>query len=189
MQATIETIADHGFTKASYARIAERAELSSTGLISYHFASKAELLDAVLAEIGMSAHGRIAPRVEAEPTVIGMLRARVEAELQWVTEFPSYVRALYEISMHARSDDGALAYGERLTNETNVNEIEPMLRAGQASGELRSFDTVLMALAIKATVDMAIVRMSIPPRLTPRECADEIAEIFARATRREGTDR
>jgi hypothetical protein len=42
--ATIETIAELGYGQASFGRIAERAGLSSTRLISYHFADKQELL-------------------------------------------------------------------------------------------------------------------------------------------------
>lgn len=187
--ATIATIAELGYAKASYARIAERAGLSSTGLISYHFANKADLLGAVLAEIGTGAEERIAPRVAAEPTIIGRLRARVEAELEWVSEFPAHVKALYEISMHARTDDGELRYGEALTAQANVAELEPLLRAGQEAGELRAFDTVLMALAMKATVDVAIYRMSIEPPLTAEVCAGEITELFRRATTKQQGDR
>src|SRR6188508_3405787 len=83
--ATIEVIAELGYGQASYARIAERAGLSSTGLISYHFSSKADLIGAVLVEIGHSASGRIAAQVETEPTVLGKLRARIQGELEWVS--------------------------------------------------------------------------------------------------------
>ncbi|TDD47082.1 TetR family transcriptional regulator [Nonomuraea terrae] len=38
--ATIATIAELGYHQASFARIAERANLSSTRLISYHFDHK-----------------------------------------------------------------------------------------------------------------------------------------------------
>jgi AcrR family transcriptional regulator len=38
--AAIDVIADGGYASASFAAIARRAGLSSTGLISYHFASK-----------------------------------------------------------------------------------------------------------------------------------------------------
>lgn len=187
--ATIETIAELGYAKASYARIAERAGLSSTGLISYHFANKADLLGAVLTEIGTAAQERIAPRVAAEPTIIGRLRARVEAELEWVSECPAQVQALYEISIYARTDDGELRHGEAMTAEANVAELEPLLRAGQEAGELRAFDTVLMALAMKATVDVAIYRMSIEPPLTAEACAGEITELFRRATTKQPGDR
>ncbi len=46
-----EVIAELGYPKASYARIAERAGLSSTGLISYHFADKSDLIGEVAASV------------------------------------------------------------------------------------------------------------------------------------------
>jgi AcrR family transcriptional regulator len=49
--AAMETIAELGYAHASFAQIAKRAGLSSTGLISYHFASKKELDWAVVKEI------------------------------------------------------------------------------------------------------------------------------------------
>ena len=48
VDAAISTIAEVGYAKASFARIAERAGLSSTGLISYHFANRAELIAEVV---------------------------------------------------------------------------------------------------------------------------------------------
>ena len=49
--ATIDVIVESGYSQTSFARIAERAGLSSTRLISYHFAGKAELVGAVITEI------------------------------------------------------------------------------------------------------------------------------------------
>ena len=46
--ATMQVIAEDGLAQASFARIAERAGLSSTRLISYHFAGKDELIEAVV---------------------------------------------------------------------------------------------------------------------------------------------
>ena len=51
VQAAIDTIADLGYANASYAQIAKRAGLSSTGLISYHFHSKDDLIEQVIAEL------------------------------------------------------------------------------------------------------------------------------------------
>ena len=62
VDAAIETIAEIGYAKASFARIAERAGLSSTGLISYHFANKSELIEqaalSVITDIGGFVHIR-----------------------------------------------------------------------------------------------------------------------------------
>ena len=49
--AAIETIAELGYTRASFAQIAKRAGLSSTGLISYHFTTKKDLDWEIVKEI------------------------------------------------------------------------------------------------------------------------------------------
>ncbi|WP_409496972.1 TetR family transcriptional regulator [Amycolatopsis sp. cmx-11-12] len=49
--AAIETIAGLGYARASFAQIAKEAKLSSTGLISYHFANKEELVRTVLEDV------------------------------------------------------------------------------------------------------------------------------------------
>src|SRR5690606_12032407 len=50
IDAAVEVIAEHGPAGATFARIAERAEISPA-LISYHFASKAQLMSQVAGSI------------------------------------------------------------------------------------------------------------------------------------------
>ncbi|MGH3494376.1 MAG: TetR family transcriptional regulator, partial [Sciscionella sp.] len=80
--ATIETIAELGYAQASFARIAERAGLSSTRLISYHFAGKRELIEQVLselyAEIGEFMATRLAGRTSAREKLHGYIEGNVE---------------------------------------------------------------------------------------------------------------
>ena len=49
--AATATIAEAGYRGASFAQIARRAGLSSTGLISYHFAGRDELIAEVAAKV------------------------------------------------------------------------------------------------------------------------------------------
>jgi AcrR family transcriptional regulator len=184
VEATIGTIAEVGYGQTTYNRIAQRAGLSSTRLISYHFGSRDELMEQVLIEVGRSAERAISERVQVEVTASGRLRARIEAELGWIARCPEQVKALYEISMNARDDDGALRYGPELSAEANVTALEPLLLAGQESGEFREFDVRLMGLTIKSGIDAAIVRMFHPPRLSVEECVREITTWVALATRR-----
>src|SRR5882757_8394362 len=48
VRAAIETIGELGYRATALARIAERAGLSSTGMISYHFRGKDDLMHAVM---------------------------------------------------------------------------------------------------------------------------------------------
>jgi len=75
--ATIEVIADLGYGQTSFARIAERAGLSSTRLISYHFAGKDELIAAVAADVLASIGRYMAQRVGAATSAAGRLRAYI----------------------------------------------------------------------------------------------------------------
>src|SRR3954454_1215621 len=83
LDATIALVAEEGFARASFARIAERAGLSSTRLISYHFTGKDELV-AALAEHVVSGIGEdVGARVRAETTPSGQLRAYIEGVISY----------------------------------------------------------------------------------------------------------
>ncbi|MGH6654003.1 MAG: TetR/AcrR family transcriptional regulator [Actinocrinis sp.] len=183
--AAIEVLAEHGYGQTTFARITKRAAISSTRLISYHFGTRDELMDAVLTDVALRAQAAINRRVEAETTAAGALNARIEAELDWIAGSPSSVRAMYEICMNARDEEGSLRFGVEATAEANVNELEPILRAGQRSGEFREFDRVLMALTLKSAIDAAIARMWQPPRLTLEQCKRELTTLARLATRRQ----
>ncbi len=182
--ATIEVIAEVGYAQTTYSRIAQRAGLPSTRLISYHFGSRDELMEQVLVEVGTSAQRAIAEHVRGEQTATGRLRARIEAQLRWIAAYPAQVRALYEISMNARDGDGGRRYGPELSAEANVHELDPILTSGQEDGEFREFDVRLMALTIKSGIDAAISRMLFPPTLTVEECVQEITTWVELATKR-----
>lgn len=102
--ATIETIAELGYRRTSFAEIALRAGLSSTGMISYHFAGKAELMGAVLAEIhgGIGAH--LAERVGAQPGPPEMLRAYVEGTIEYLDRHRAPMKALLEIFLSTAAE-------------------------------------------------------------------------------------
>src|ERR1700728_3975432 len=79
----IETIADVGYANASFARIARRAGLSSTGLISYHFAGKSELMAQVANETFAAIGEHMAARMSGARTPGQAL----ESYIRGITEF------------------------------------------------------------------------------------------------------
>ncbi|MDH6121622.1 TetR/AcrR family transcriptional regulator [Kitasatospora sp. GAS204B] len=181
--AAVQVLAESGYGRATFERIRQRAGISSTRLISYHFGTRDELMEAVLIDIALEAQAAIARRTDGAPTATERLTARIEAELAWIARNPAAVRAMYEICMNARDEDGALRYGTQASAEANVAELAPILRAGQQSGEFREFDTTLMALTLKSAIDAAIVRMTQPPRLSVDDCVREITTLALLATR------
>ena len=60
----IKVVATTGFGNASFARIAKEAGLSSTGIISYNFDGKDDLMREVIAQVLRVAAGYIQPRID-----------------------------------------------------------------------------------------------------------------------------
>ena len=104
MAAAIDTIAELGYGQASLARIAEAAG-TSKGVIIYHFGGKDELIRELLQELIARAGAYMRPRLEAEQTGAGMLRAFIESNLAFMAENRNHVAATVEIALNARAAD------------------------------------------------------------------------------------
>lgn len=177
--ATIEVLAESGHGAATFTRIARRAGLSSTGMISYHFTDKAELFDEVLAEVVREAAEFMAPRIEGASGHVDRLRARIEANVELLAEHPSHVRALREVlaapGRSAPADDATAGLSTRVT------ALAGHLREGQGQGVFGTFDADVMALAITGAID-AVVAVPAPDRDSVHRRARELADTFVRAT-------
>src|ERR1700683_5866157 len=99
MAAAIDVIAELGYGQASLARIAERAGTSKGG-ICYHYNGKDDLLREVVAELTAKGRAYLAPRLEAESTGPGMLRAYIESNLAFVLEHRNHVAAVVDFALN-----------------------------------------------------------------------------------------
>ena len=178
--AAIDTIAEEGYAGASFARIAERAGISR-GLISYHFTGKDDLIKQVVHEAAEEAKAYIRPRVLAESTGPGTLRAYIESNLAFMRDHRNNVIAMIEI---ARSAEGRrIFYGD--TDVVNaVGALETGLSGFQAAGQLRpDFDPHVMAIAVRAAIEAASPRLALDPGFDIDNYSREIITLFDLATR------
>src|ERR1700744_1076585 len=117
--ATIAVIAEGGYQHATFARIAERAGLSSTGLISYHFANRGELMaqvaDRVVATIGEFMAGRMAGATGAADA----LRRYIDGNVAFVATHRAEMKALLEIFLGGAFDYDA---GQERAGKTPVRQ-------------------------------------------------------------------
>lgn len=179
--AAIAVIAEVGYPRTSFARIAERAGLSSTRLISYHFAGKQDLNAAIVTDV-LAAIGRaVGSRVSAETTAAGMLRAYIEGTVDFVAHHRARMKALLELLLH-----GGMTYGP--AEETAVvGHVEQILRLGQERGEFRAFDARVMATTVQRSVEGLPFLLDAVPDLDTEAYAAELVTLFALGTRR-GSD-
>lgn|SRR6185312_754289 len=181
----IETIAELGFAKASVEQIAKRAGVSK-GVITYHFPNKEEIVDAIVEKVVAAGRAYMEPRIMAETSAAGRLRAYIESDLEFIDAHRKPLIALVEIAMSARRADGSLVIGpESLAQRTA--SLEELLRAGQRSGEFRRFHTRVMALTIIQAIDGVPPLLAREPNLDVKLHAKELSAAFALATRRQSS--
>jgi AcrR family transcriptional regulator len=181
--AAIDTIAELGFHGTSFAQIAERAGLSSTRMISYHFSGKDDLLEAVVSEVFSVAAAFIEPFVTAGSTPRDQLRGLIEGNARFYAEHRAHVLAVRDIWYGFRRPDGSRRYGVEAF-DLEVAMVSEIFRAGQASGEFREFDPRFMAVTLRHALDGLAEQISTRPELDVEECIREFTAIFEGATRR-----
>ncbi|MEU1783628.1 TetR/AcrR family transcriptional regulator [Streptomyces abikoensis] len=182
--AAIEVIAEVGYTKATFTRIAKQAGLSSTGMISYHFAGKDDLMREVVAEVFRVADGYMVPRIEAQPTGAGRLRAYIESNIELIGEFPKHLPAAVEVLANLRGEDDSMREF-CAAMDSLVDMHTHLIRESQKAGEFGEFDPRVMALAIRGAIDSVVTRAAKDPDFDAVACGRELADLFDRATRKD----
>lgn len=185
MAATIDAIAEVGYAQASFARIAERAGLSSTRLISYHFASKRELLGEVVRSGFTAGAQYVTPRIEAKETAPAMLAACLRANVEFIRDHGNQVTAINEIMANLRATEDTLPpSGGSRRDELVLRGIEAILSKGQAEGEFRDFDVRTMAWVIRGAIDGVAQQRAVDPGFDFDACIRELTDLFDHATTR-----
>ncbi|MGW7485131.1 TetR/AcrR family transcriptional regulator [Nonomuraea muscovyensis] len=180
VQCAIDVIAEAGYAQASLARIAKRAGISK-GIISYHFDSKDELVQQIVQDAFALGDAFVRPRIEAQTTAAGMLRAYIEASVEFYRTHRQHMLALLDIWTNFRTEDGRQRLGMR-DNEAEMSDVEQILRLGQATGEFGEFSTRVLAVAVKQAVDGVLILMASYDDVDFDTYARELAALFDRAT-------
>jgi AcrR family transcriptional regulator len=175
--AAIETLAEVGYARASFAQIARRAGLSSTGLISYHFAAKAELIGEVVEHVVGEMGQFMARQMAGAQGPRDALGVYIEGNCRFIADHPAPMKALLEIFVN-----GGFDYGPG-DERAVVSPLEGILRAGQEQGEFRDFDVTVMATLIQRAVDGLPFLLAVRPDQDIAAYAREVVTAFDLATR------
>ena len=182
VDATVEILAESGYPQATFSRIAERAGLSSTRLISYHFAGKQDLVDAVIKDVYSSIEAHMTERMSDQPDSRSGLRKYISALVEFISANRAKMAALMTLFLDHRDPVGGATY-DADTDSVVVTPLEQILLAGQHSGEFRPFDAFVMATTIQRSIDGLPFLLRGRPDLDLTKYADELSELFDLATR------
>lgn len=180
IDAAIETLAEHGYAGTTFARIAERAGISPA-LISYHFDSKERLLRQVVVDITAAMDEAITPEVHDASTYRGALRALIETQVRYFAEHTTEMLVLGHIFRPGGEDDLSVYLAEERCR--TLSELEELFAEGQAEGEMRTFPTRPMAVALLASLEAVPSELLAETAVDVEEYAGALADIFDAAVR------
>ncbi len=147
IEATIEAISKDGYGHASFIQIAKRARISSTRLISYHFADRDELMAQVAALVIGELGAAVEARVRAADSPAEAVRAYIEANVEYVDTHRSRIRALTSL-LYA----GALKVPADQAS-AGVDAVTAIIAAGQRAGQFADVDPDVAASIVQRTVE------------------------------------
>ena len=178
VRAAIETIGELGYAKASFGQIAKRAGLSSTGMISYHFDGKADLIAEVVRDVLATSLAYMRERIDAERGPAAELRAYIASNLAFIAEHPVEITALLESLRHG----GGVTAGNDDWYHGAVDILESCLREGQRTGDFGRFDPRVTAITVRQAIDGIHTELIRRPDTDVDAYAAELVAIVERAT-------
>ena len=138
---------------------------------------------ASLAEIARRAGAAISTRLASENGPAAQLHGYLEANLGFLREHPSDIRAVVEIAANARRPDGTLRFAPDGADPV-LEHLTQLLRAGQATGDFRDFDARSVALVIRGAIDTASGRLVTDPGFDLGAYTRELITLAQLATRK-----
>lgn len=159
IKASIEVLQDIGYSSTSLSKIAKKASIS-TGLISYHFSGKEDLMRNTLMYLVQQERSFIKEKVEQTQTYMGKLMVFIEAGLAYQGTNRANNIALLEIVFNGRTPDNIPYYLVEVDEEDELNVLlKDILSKGQESKEFSDFDPNVIAVVIRGAISGS---MSLP---------------------------
>ena len=187
----IEVIAAHGFGQASIARIAEQVGVAKS-VVLYHFATKDELVGAIVAHVMTGGVTAMVPALVAEPTAAGKLAAYIRANCAYLDAHRTESVAMFEITTSFRTADG-LRLDQAAARSVEADPppgdaalLDPLhiFELGVGNGEFADLSPPFMKNALRAALDGAVSELARDPQYDVVGYGEQLVAVFDRATRR-----
>lgn len=157
IKAAIEVLKEIGYVNTSLSKIANNANVS-TGLISYHFSGKDDLMNHTLMYLIQQEWVFVKEKVEQKQTPTEKLMAFIEASLAYQGTNRVNNIALIEIVFNGRTPDNVPYYQIEDNDEDLLfGLLIDILHKGQESNEFHVFHCQVMATIIKGAISESML--------------------------------
>lgn len=173
IKASIEVLKEIGYVSTSLAKIAKKANIS-TGLISYHFSGKEDLINNSLMYLVEQEWEFINECVIQKKTATEKLKAFIEASLAYQITHKTNNIALIEIVFNARTPDHTPYYllEDEEEEDLKTNLLGEILRQGQESGEFGGFPPQIISTIIQGAISESM--LTFQNKLSVEEYKEEL---------------
>lgn len=157
IKAAIDVLREIGYVSTSLGKIAKKANIS-TGLISYHFSGKEDLMNNTLMYLVENEWNFINERVERKHSATEKLIAFIEASLaHQITNRINNI-ALIEIVFNARTPDHVPYYLlEDDEEDLKSGLLKEILLQGQESKEFGAFNPKVISTVIQGAISESML--------------------------------
>lgn len=182
IEAAIKTLDEIGYVNASLSQIAKRADIS-TGLISYHFSDKQDLMNHLLMNLIEKSTSYILKMVDQEHEPQEKLEAFIIASLSYQGTHHAHNSALIEIVFNARTPENIPYY--KLSDDDDedllMNTLHGVLLEGQKKGQFGNFNTDVMANMIQGAIGEYMLGAAITKKVDLETYSRELVSIIAKS--------
>lgn len=181
IEATLASIARHGFAETTLAHVAKRAKLSQ-GIVNFYFKTKEDLLAATLRHMveDYDAHWRAAAR-KAGPSPAAQLLAMIDADFDATVASRKKVTVWYAFWGEARWRPQYLRLCEELS-DAYFGQTRALCQRIADAGGYRGVDADLVARGLNAMIDGLWLDILVNPQGIDRETAKRTCRAFLAAS-------
>jgi AcrR family transcriptional regulator len=172
VEATIVTIAELGYQRATFVEIARRASLSSTRLISYHFQSRDDLMAQVAAEVVNGLGSAVHAQVSRARSPAGMVRAYIKANVAYMDAHRTEMAALTALLFA-----GALTVPPEQSS-AGVDALTAIIAEGRRVGQFRRVDPLVAATIVQRAIEGVPLHLRDHPHADLAALAAELIRFF-----------
>lgn len=174
IDAAIKKINQDGYAATSIMTIAKEAGVSK-GTIMYHFASREELIEAIVGTVYAEGAAYMKPRIDAVETMTDKLQAYITSNIEYLAQHADHIAAVHQVMLNTPSVN---------YSGNAVDLLELLFLRGQAGGEFGEFDARVMAVSLRFVIDGSSFYLLENPTIDTRKYAESICRMFMRATKK-----
>jgi TetR/AcrR family transcriptional regulator, fatty acid metabolism regulator protein len=181
VEAALQTIAEQGYTQASFAEIAKSLDINKS-LIAYYFDGKQDLIASVIHTIIDNQAAHLRAHLKEQDSATDKLCVYIQASLDYIENNRADFVALVDLWGSFTSAAEKRAFNKTFYGPC-ISQLKDILNEGQRSGEFSRFDAKILTHILQGALDGVMLQWVFDPdifRLT--DCTPILIETFLKQT-------